>query len=64
MRIGKAVRSRGMTSPEARKGARELRGCRSRYCSPTAERFSTTALVSFGISVPRSSLASTDDAVA
>ena len=50
--IGTSVRSCGMTSPSARNCSPRRLGCRSTYCSPTAERFATIALASSGTSVP------------
>jgi hypothetical protein len=46
---GTRVSSRGIALPSSRYGPPERRGCRSTYCSPTAERFATTASVSAGM---------------
>ncbi len=40
---GVVVDSRGITEPSSRYGPASVRGCRSTYCSPTADRFATTA---------------------
>ena len=47
IRVGVRVSVRAIRS-RAQVGPRSVRGCRSTYCSPTAERFSTTARVSRG----------------
>lgn len=49
---GTRVLSRGIELPSSRYGPPESRGCRSTYCSPTAERFATTASVSAGMRGP------------
>lgn len=46
---GTRVLSRGIVLPSSRYGPWDVRGCRSTYCSPTAERFATTASVSAGM---------------
>ncbi len=46
---GTRVLPRGMVLPSRRYGPLDVRGCRSTYCSPTAERFATTARVSAGM---------------
>ena len=51
---GCAVSGAGMRAAGGEvRARRRVRGCRSTYCSPTAERFSTTAMVSRGTATPR-----------
>ncbi|CAM5738242.1 hypothetical protein SAFG77S_02951 [Streptomyces afghaniensis] len=55
---GTRVLPRGIVLPSSRYGPREVRGWRSTYCSPTAERFATTASVSAGMRGAPSSMSS------
>lgn len=57
---GTLVSARGISLPSSRYGPPGRRGWRSTYCSPTAERFATTASVSAGIRVPSSMSSATE----
>ena len=53
---GSDVRARGITEPSARYGPAADGGTRSTYCSPTADRFATTADADAGIGGAESSM--------